>query len=170
MLFERYKDGVKAYVSKIVPESDIEDVVMQSFVKALMKIDTYDPSLGAFTTWLYKIAWNTSLDHCGKIKRDNDNMPVTSIDTPTGEGSVVYISDPGRPVDEEIVHAESYDSLLLHIEGLSPLYRDIARDRFVGEKEYEEIALSYGLSLNTVKTRIRRAKEILQKEMEEGTD
>lgn len=166
-IFDRYKDGVKVFVSKMVPSSDVEDVVMQSFLKALMKIETYDETLSSFKTWLYTIAWNTALDFCGKRKRDNDNMPITSIDTPLGEGVAVSISDPQRPVDEQISNAENYDSLLLHIEGLSPLYRDIARDRFVCEHEYEEIALRYGLSLNTVKTRIRRAKEILQREMEE---
>ena len=56
------------------------------------------------------------------------------------------------------------------IDGLSPLYRDIARDRFIEECEYNEIALRHDLPVNTVKTRIKRAKEILQRMMTEDEE
>jgi len=44
------------------------------------------------------------------------------------------------------------------------MYRIVAHMRFVHEYAYEEMAKELGLSLGTVKTRIRRAKERLQKD------
>ena len=48
------------------------------------------------------------------------------------------------------------------IEELSPLYREIARMRLLDGMQYKEIADVTGLELNTVRTRIRRARMMLE--------
>jgi RNA polymerase sigma-70 factor (ECF subfamily) len=59
--------------------------------------------------------------------------------------------------DEDQVQTEKY------IEGLPELYRRIARMRLVDGLQYSEIAEETGLPLNTVRTRIRRAKAQIDK-------
>ena len=49
------------------------------------------------------------------------------------------------------------------INSLEPKYREPAILRFIKEYEYNEIAQELNLGLNTVKTRLKRAKEILMK-------
>lgn len=162
-IFNRYKGGLKVHVGKVVIPSDVEDICLQTFMKAFLHIESYNPEKAEFRTWLYTIGWNTALDHAGKKKREMDNMPTTSIEG--DEGSTANISTQEKPADEAISSQEDYDKLIGYINGLAGIYREIAIYRFIDEKEYNEIAERTGLPLNTVKTRIRRAKEILQKMM-----
>lgn len=164
-MYNRYKDGLKIHIGKIVSPWDVDDVCMQTFLKAFLHIDSYDASRSEFRTWLYTIGWNSALDHVGKKKREQSNMPTTSIDGDS-DGGATRITAPDKTPDEQISNQEDYDKLMRYIGELSPLYRDIARERFINEKEYNEIAEEQGLPINTIKTRIKRAKEQLQKMME----
>ena len=166
-LFNRYKDGLKAHVGRIIPSWDVEDICMQSFLKAFLHIESYDPAKGEFRTWLYTIAWNTALDHLGRKKRESDNMPTTNI---SDDGPVQKIVAPEKSPEETISYLEDYEKLLKYIEELDDLYRDIAKERFIDDCEYNEIAERHHLPVNTVKTRIKRAKEKLQKMMETSDD
>ena len=59
---------------------------------------------------------------------------------------------------------EEYENQTLrYIEGLPELYRSVARHRLVEGMQYKEIAEETGLELNTVRTRIRRAKAMIEK-------
>lgn len=166
-LYNRYREGLKIHLSKLVNPWDIEDICLQTFLKAFLNIERYDKSKGEFRTWLYSIGWNSALDHIGQRKREQSNMPTTSIETSVEGSAASHISAPDKTVDEAMSSQEDYDKLIRYIEGLSDLYRDIAKDRFLEELEYNEIAQRRNLPINTVKTRIKRAKEFLQKMMEE---
>ena len=64
--------------------------------------------------------------------------------------------------DEDQVETEGY------VEKLPALYRDVARKRLIEGLQYKEIAQETGLELNTVRTRIRRARAIIDKMRKEG--
>lgn len=164
-LYNRNKDGLKIHLGKLISPWEVDDICMQTFLKAFLHIDSYDSSRSEFKTWLYTIGWNTALDHLGRKKREQENMPTTSIDS--GEaGEVTRITDPDKTVEESLSRQEDYEKLLHYINELGDLYKDIAVDRFINEHEYNEIAANHNLPINTVKTRIKRAKEMLQKMME----
>lgn len=167
-IFNRYKGALKVHIGKVVPSWDVEDICMQTFLKAFLHIDSYDPVRAEFKTWLFTIGWNTALDHVGRRQREMDCMPTTSIDTDGASTAGITTGD--RSPEEAISNQEDYEKLMRLIDGLSPLYRDIARDRFIEECEYNEIALRHDLPVNTVKTRIKRAKEILQRMMTEDEE
>ena len=62
-----------------------------------------------------------------------------------------------------IIREEYENQTLRYIEGLPELYRSVARHRLVEGMQYKEIAEETGLELNTVRTRIRRAKAMIEK-------
>ncbi|MCQ2114650.1 MAG: sigma-70 family RNA polymerase sigma factor [Bacteroidales bacterium] len=160
-IFNRYKGGLKAHIHKVVPSADVEDICMQTFLKAFLHIESFDETKGVFRTWLYTIGWNTALDHSDKIRRENDKMPTTSIDTDASTTAGITTGEASP--EDTISTREDYDKIIGYINGLSELYREIARLRFVEEMDYNEIAEKLDMPLNTIKTRIRRSKEILQK-------
>lgn len=168
-IYNRYKDGLRYHVGKVVPSWDVDDVCMQTFLKAFMHIDAFDPEKGEFRTWLYTIGWNSALDHIGKKKRDSENMPTSSIDSES-VSAAKRITAEESTMDEKLGYQEDYEKVLRYIEQLDERYRDIARDRFIGECEYSEIAENYGLGINTVKTRIKRAREALMKMMDSSDE
>lgn len=157
ILYERYSAGVGIFVSRFISvREEVEDVVIESFQKAFSKISTYNPEY-KFSTWLYLIARNTALDHMDKTGRSISNMPVDPIDDCVSE--VEVIADASGNPESAVISLQEYDKLVSAIESLSPLYRDVARMVLLDSFGYQEVADATGLPLNTVKTRVKRAKE-----------
>lgn len=161
VLYDRYRAGVHLHVSRFIPmREEAEDVVLESFQKAFSQISTYN-SLYKFSTWLYRIARNTAFDHIEKYGRENSNMPMNSIDDErTGISDIVSsASDP----ESDVIRSQEYAKVVSAIEALSPTYRRVAQMVFLENFGYQEVSDATGLPLNTVKTRVKRAKENLIK-------
>lgn len=145
----------------------LDDICSRSFEKAFRTIDTYDASKAQFRTWLTTIARNTAIDVLQKERRMGEN--VQSID---GETQQIVNTTPDimdSPIDV-IIKNENQEKMESGIEGLPDLYRDIAKMRLIDGMQYEEIAEKLDIPLNTVRTRIRRAKEQLEKLMNDPED
>ncbi|MBQ3881552.1 MAG: RNA polymerase sigma factor, partial [Bacteroidales bacterium] len=69
--------------------------------------------------------------------------------------------------EEEIIESQDHENFLSCIEGLPDLYRDVAKMCFIDNLGYKEIAEKAGMPINTVKTRISRAKGIIIRMMTE---
>lgn len=140
----------------------VDDICSRSFEKAFRQIRSYDPSRSQFSTWLRVIAHNTALDIIeqeGRLQRgyvhiDDDSSALSVVDN---------IGDEVDSPLEVIIHNEDEETTLKYIEGLPELYREVARLRLVEGMQYKEIADETGLELNTVRTRIRRAKALIDK-------
>ena len=164
VLYTRYNAGVRAHISKYVSQTeDAEDITLESFQKAFSQIATYNPEY-RFSTWLFRIARNTALDHIGKKDREKNNMPTTSINEKSSE--VDDIPATMHNPEEDIIKQQEYAKWIANIDKLKDDYRVIAKMNLIDNLGYKEISEELGLPINTVKTRIRRAKEKLLKMME----
>lgn len=164
VLYTRYNAGVRAHISKYVSQTeDAEDITLESFQKAFSQIATYNPEY-RFSTWLFRIARNTALDHIGKKDREKNNMPTTSISEKSSE--VDDIPATMHNPEEDIIKQQEYAKWIANIDKLKDDYRVIAKMNLIDNLGYKEISEELGLPINTVKTRIRRAKEKLLKMME----
>lgn len=68
-LFKRYKDSVYFMILKMVNNrTDAEDLMFEAFEKAFASLNYYSPQF-AFSTWLFKIASNNTIDFIRKRKR-----------------------------------------------------------------------------------------------------
>ena len=73
-LMGHYKKSLKSYIGCIVHDrNDAEDLMVESFEKAFRKLDTYSPEF-AFSTWLYRIAFNRSMDFLRKKKIEKTDL------------------------------------------------------------------------------------------------
>ena len=164
VLYTRYNTGVRAHIARYVSQQeDIEDICLESFQKAFSQIATYNPEY-KFSTWLYRIARNTAFDHISRKDREKNNLPTTSISEQLTEMNEIpaAIHNP----EDEIINQQEYDKWLANIEKLKDEYRTIARMNLIDNFGYKEIADELDMPINTVKTRIRRAKAMLLKMME----
>ena len=152
--------ALRAYLARNMKQLDhfyVEDVCSKTFEKAFRQIGSYDPALGQFDVWLKRIARNTAFDVIDQEARRQRGFVSIEEDG----RSLLVTETPDDPLDEVIrVEARSRTEQL--IEELSPLYREIARMRLLDGMQYKEIADVTGLELNTVRTRIRRAKMMLE--------
>ncbi|MBO4455599.1 MAG: RNA polymerase sigma factor [Bacteroidales bacterium] len=155
--------ALRAYLVKNMKQLDhfyVEDVCSKTFEKAFRQIGSYDPALGRFDVWLKRIARNTAFDVIEQEARrqrsyvsiDEDGRSLLVADTPDAED----------PLDE-VIKTETRSRTGQLVDRLPEIYRDIARKRLIEGMQYKEIAEETGLELNTVRTRIRRAKMLLDK-------
>lgn len=153
--------ALRAYLARNMKQLDhfyVEDVCSKTFEKAFRQIGSYDPLLGKFDVWLKRIARNTAFDVIDQEARRQRGYVSIEEDS----RSLMVAETPDDPLDEVIrVEARSRTESL--IDDLPALYREVARLRLLEGMQYKEIAEVTGLELNTVRTRIRRAKMMLEK-------
>ena len=163
VLYTRYNAGVRAHIARYVSQKeDIEDICLESFQKAFSQIATYNPEY-KFSTWLYRIARNTAFDHLSRNDREKTNLPTTSINEDFAE--LKDIPATMHNPEEDIINQQEYDKWLNNIEKLKDDYRVVAKMNLIDNFGYKEIAEALDMPLNTVKTKIRRAKNQLLKMM-----
>ena len=163
-LWDTNIESLRAYLAGTVMKQydafHIDDICSRSFEKAFRQIRSYDPSRSKFSTWLRAIARNTALDTIEAEERSSRKF--VSIDD--GDTRVAVIDNMGdgesTPLDS-IIKDEDEEKLGRYIAALPELYRDVASKRLIEGLQYKEIADETGLALNTVRTRIRRAKALI---------
>lgn len=136
---------------------DAEDLTQETFVKVYKNLKKLDPD-GNFRSWLYKIATNTTYDHLRKKKKQ---PPVLLV----GENEWPFETlEPGLTYDNTEKVADSAD-LGEALSKLKPIHKTVLLLFYQQDMSYEEIAQMLSLSLNTVKTHLRRAKLALKQEL-----
>lgn len=163
-LWDRHIDQLKSYIKTRIKNIDdyaVDDICSRSFEKAFRQIQNYDESKSQFLTWLCTIARNTSLDMLEKEKRMHPKNQIVYLDDETQASGVEGIPDQSEDALNSLIKIESEEERAKYIERLPELYRTVARKRLIDGMKYDEIAENMDLELNTVKTRIRRAKQII---------
>lgn len=165
-LWDTNIDSLRSYLRSTMKQLDsfyVDDVCSKSFEKAFRQISSYDRSKSQFSTWLRTIARNTALDLIDQEKRvqrkyvylDDDSKPVSAL-------ADTIRDDVDTPLDS-IIKTEDQERTERYIEGLPELYREVARKRLIDSLQYKEISEELDMELNTVRTRIRRAKSLIEK-------
>ena len=142
--------------------ADAEDSAQEVFVKVFRFMRNFTGQ-SSFSTWLYKIASNVCLDFLRKKKRrpvDTVSIHQTSGD---GEEYVLPILDTAKSPYEQAQLSEAQRFLAKALNELSPEQRQVIVLRDVEGLSYEEIAEIIGVAVGTVKSRINRARQSLQK-------
>lgn len=175
-LYNRIKPGLTTYVNKIIKDADMaEDIAINTLTKMWTKIDQYDPKY-QITTWLYRIAFNESLGYISKRNKKSSLDQLSEFGVEVNNTGSTYLSAQDAYqefeemteqdyIDENDQLMETYGKALLAIANLKDMYRDILTDRLINEMKYDDIAEKYGITLQTVKNRIRRGKMIISEEV-----
>ncbi len=160
-LVEKYERALHYHIHKMVRRrAVVEDLVQESFIKAFEALESYSARY-AFSTWLYKIATNHTIDYLRKKK-----LKTRSIDEPirTKEGEMSYqVPDATYRPDKHVVEDQRKALIQEAIDRLPPKYYRVIVLRHQQELSYQEIADELDLPLGTVKAHIFRARELLNK-------
>lgn len=160
-LLTKYQGPLRRHVGKMVrDQGQVDDLVQEAFVKAFSNIESYNPAY-AFSTWLYRITTNHTIDYIRKKK-----LPTFSIDKPvqTRDGQLqMELPDSTYRPDRAIVTDQRNEILRAAIDELPEKYHRVIVMRHQQEMTYEEIATELDLPLGTVKAHIFRARALLNK-------
>lgn len=160
-LMSLYRDSIYYMLIRMVKnKDDAEDLTLMTFGKAFRYLDKYTPKY-AFSTWLYRIALNNSID----FMRVKNNMPqyfeedlYTSNTTSMVDQSEDNMQ---RTPEEEVIDKQRLQLLRAAVAELPDKYRKVIELRYYEDLAYEDIAERLGLSLSNVKIQIMRAKQML---------
>lgn len=152
LLVERYHVGLIIHCERLVKDRQIaEDLAQEAFVTAYKKINSYDNHKSKFSTWLYRIASNKSIDY---LRKQNREVLTEDIEIFTQGAAPDYeAEEQKRQVRGAVSKLEP------------PTYRQVIEAYYWEGKTYEQIAADMNTPINTVRTWLRRAKEALRSEL-----
>lgn len=160
-LFDKYRQPLYYHILKMVHRDDvIEDLQQEIFLKAFDNIHSYNSGY-AFSTWLYRITTNHTIDFLRKKR-----LKTSSIDDPikTKDGEMrVDVEDEDASSDDLVMQTQRQLVIRQALDSLPEKYRMVIQYRHMEELSYQEIAELMDLPLGTVKAHIFRARELLYK-------
>lgn len=165
VLVDRYKRGIANFISAGVRSpSDVADLSQETFLRAYAHLDTFNPALGKFSTWIYQIARNVVRTHLGKSQR---RVPTQEL--PEDQTLENALPDPSLDCDPSggVLREEAERELREALAELPERTRTVLTLRYYNNMEYHTIASTLGLSLGNVKTLIHRGKIALAQKMRE---
>ncbi len=132
--------------------TEAEDIAQKAFLKAYEKLADFDTKRARFSTWLYKIANNMAID---SLRTRGRSVPTVVSDIEALE-----------PVYMMVEKNELINEMRAAVLSLAPPeHRQAVEAYYWQGKSYQEIAEDMDVSINTVKSWLRRAKEQLRKEL-----
>ena len=160
-LLNKYRNSVYNLVYRMVRDvQEAEDLTQEAFIKAFNSLAQFNEEY-AFSTWLYKIATNNCIDFFRKRK-----LQTLSLDKPIKyKDSEIHQEIPDTDLNpEKSILAKERSAIIREaIDSLPEKYHSAIILRHAEEKSYEEIAEILNLPIGTVKARIFRAREMLNK-------
>ena len=164
LLVLKYQLRLSKLVSRFLRnQSDVPDVVQESFIKAYRALPNFRGE-SAFYTWLYRIAINTAKNHLVSQSRKN---PANSIDVQDAEdyGASEWLKEYASPEREAL--ASELEATIHRAMGELPSdLREAITLREIEGLSYEDIAEVMDCPIGTVRSRIFRAREAIDSKLE----
>lgn len=159
-LVRRYQRPITAYVYRLLGDYDSAlDVTQEIFIKVYNSLARYKCEY-KFSTWLYRIAHNATIDH---LRRNSHGEQSLELESSDGDETYERPLESNAPSPEILrQRSEWRDEIQKIVSKLSPNYRELVILRHSQDMSYDEIAEITNLPLGTVKNRLFRAREIMR--------
>lgn len=162
VLVDRYKDLVYTLAIRMMKNrEEAEEVAQDAFIKTYKSLDKFKGE-SKFSTWIYRVAYNTCLDRLKKNKRTQNTVTIdeyTEHQVKTIDNALdkIEASEKKEAIQQCIELLPSDDSFLL------TLY-------YFEELSLEEIGKIVGLKPNNVKVKLFRSRKKLATILKERLD
>jgi RNA polymerase sigma-70 factor (ECF subfamily) len=138
---------------------DAEDLTIESFAKAFKSLHKFKKDF-TFSTWLFRIATNNTIDFIRKKKLNTLSLDNTFTDD-NGSPVSIDIEDENLNPQEISIKKQKAALIQVFVDKLPAKYQRLVRLRYFNELAYEEIAKELDAPLGTVKAQLHRARELL---------
>lgn len=155
-LMREYSDDILHLVYTYVKNRTIaEDLAQEIFIKCYEKLKQFNQQ-STIKTWLYRIASN----HCKDYLRSWHYRKIT-----LSNKVFDHIPSKSKQVEEEVIKHSEENSLTNAVMNLPLKYREVVFLHYYEELSLKEISKITSVNINTLKTRLKRAKELLKDKM-----
>ena len=164
LLVRKYQHRIAALIGRYISDwSECQDVAQETFLRAYRAIANFRGD-AQFYTWLHRIAVNTAKNH---LVSHNRRPPTDDIDAADAEQfeSGIRLRDTDTP-ERELMRQEIERTVMRVVDGLPEELRTAITLREVDGLSYEEIAQRMDCPIGTVRSRIFRAREAIDAELQ----
>lgn len=152
-LYEAYKVNLYVLCQRYFLDiEDAKDALQEGFVKVFRDLHQYDDQKGHVSSWIKKIFINTCLEKLRKKKIDFQQ---------------IQDFDQGAVYESGILSDLNMKDLTKMIQNLPTGYRTVFNLYVIEGFNHQEIADKLGISENTSKTQLMKAKNMLRNKLEE---
>src|SRR5213594_3687116 len=159
-LVRRYQRPISAYVYRMVGNYESAlDLTQEIFIKVYNSLRRYRSEF-KFSTWIYKIAHNSAVDHLRRTATREQSLITGS----EGDQFELPIESGRLSPEQESERKERRIEIESVVRALPSNYRELIILRHSQDLTYEEIVEVTGLPLGTVKNRLFRAREMMRQQ------
>jgi RNA polymerase sigma-70 factor (ECF subfamily) len=160
-LFEHYKDKIFSFAWKILrSKMDSEEAVQETFLKLYVNFERLDPA-GSVSSLIFTTTKNICID----ILRKRKTKLTLAHPLMKHEGWESKAA-PSERQEDLLILKEAAETLQNAIAKLPKAYRLMVYQRYVLDMTMEEIVEKNQVKMNTVKSRLKRGRDLLKKSME----
>lgn len=169
-IYDAFLPKIHRYLARLVGKCEAEDLTQEVFVKVSQALKDFRGE-SRLSTWIYRIATNVALDRLRSpsFQRTVQKGPLNDS---AGEGETetfdknVWTGENIPSVEQKLIKKEMNECIRSFIENLPEDYLTVVVLSELEGLKNSEIATILGVTLDTVKVRLHRAKEKLKKEFE----
>jgi RNA polymerase sigma-70 factor, ECF subfamily len=155
-IVRRYQRPVIGLIARMTGDRALaEDLAQDTFVKAFRSLGTFDPTR-RLSSWLFRIAHNTTLDALRRIKPERDALSAGDRRR----------DPPAPPVADGVEQAALGAALGQALQALRPGYRAAIALRYDQDLPFDEIGRILGVPEVTARTYVHRARKELARSLE----
>ncbi len=165
-LFARYQGKVIHYAYRMTgDQARAEEAAQETFLRIARAASTWQPK-AKFSTWLYTIARRTTLNYLRDEKEGGEKVPIP-VGEETAEGQPpLQLPGPGALNPEEMAWStEIQQRFVAALQRLPESHRAAFVLNRGDDLSYEEVAAVLGITVQAVKSRIFRAREMLMESL-----
>lgn len=165
-IVEKYEDKLLRYIMRItnVDLEEGENLLQEVFIKVYKNINEYNIDLN-FSSWIYRIAHNLTIDY----HRKNKDKWSISLQTDDDEYvSLIDLIESPINIEADFKKKELIKKIVDTLDLIDPKYKEILVLKFLEEKNYAEISDILKIPEWTVATLINRWKKQFKLKLEEN--
>ncbi len=157
LIYRQYLEPIKRYLGRYVDEAHVEELAQEVFIKVARSREDFRGE-ASIKTWIYRIATNQAKDFLkSRYKKDSDAITESELEQ--------YDTDSPEQLS---MTAEMNDCINEFIHRLPSDYSSILLLSELEGNNIREISEILGISQNTTKVRLHRARAKLRDEMQHG--
>ncbi|WP_434928563.1 RNA polymerase sigma factor RpoE [Shewanella sp. HL-SH8] len=164
LLVMKYQNKVMSLIGRYVRnQADVQDVTQEAFIKAYRALANFRGD-SAFYTWLYRIAVNTAKNHLTSQgrKAPGSDVDIEEAEYYEGSDALKEFASPERLLMKDQMSKVIFDTL----ETLPEELKIAISLRELDGMSYEDIANIMDCPVGTVRSRIFRAREAIDKQLQ----
>ncbi len=158
-VYAEHRPKIRRYLARLAGENEADDLTQETFVRVSQGLSAFG-NRASLSTWIYRIATNVATD---RLRNQAYRKEAATVLSDIGQDPAC--ADPAPSTEDQLVRKEMNECIDSYVGFLPENYRTVLVLSELEGFKNAEIAAILGLSLDTVKIRLHRAKEKLRREL-----